>query len=468
MSRRFHCKAVPSSWLEKNGRRLDCNPYMSGGIEARLLLDKLSAAKQPLSELTTGIYHAGRESRLWVETPEYGVPFMRSTDILAADLSNLPFISKKQVKANPNFTIHQGYTLITRSGTIGRMAYARADMDGMACSEDVLRVVPDSNKIASGYLYAYLSSKFGVPLVVSETYGAIIQHIEPHHIANLPVPRLGEVEQRAHELIQQAADSLSESSCLMNEATNYLLNEASLEESKDHEYLADESRYGWAESNCKAFSLRALNYDPRARKLWDSILTIKHDKLGDLVSRDNFEGYIVFSRVDCEPQHGALLVGQREAFFLRPGGRWISRKSIEGLALIVPAKTAVIPCQGTLGESEVYCRAVYVTSRCSEFAYSGHFYRCIADERKIEPGYLFAFLRSRLAFRMMRSISIGSKQQYQHPKLMVELPIPRIGIKKENEIATKIDRAAYLRDYALELEDQARFLVEQSIEKGAS
>ena len=79
-------------------------------------------------------------------------------------------------------------------------------MDGMACSEDVLRVVPDPDRMLPGYLYAFLSSKFGVPLVVGGTYGAIIQHIEPHHIASLPVPRLGEaVETRAHELVQEAA-----------------------------------------------------------------------------------------------------------------------------------------------------------------------------------------------------------------------------------------------------------------------
>ena len=65
-------------------------------------------------------------------------------------------------------------------------------MDGMACSEDVLRVVPDPDRILPGYLYAFLSSKFGKSLVVGGTYGAIIPHIEPHHIASLPVPRLGE------------------------------------------------------------------------------------------------------------------------------------------------------------------------------------------------------------------------------------------------------------------------------------
>jgi len=97
-------------------------------------------------------------------------------------------------------------TIISCSGTIGRMAYVREDMAVVWSSQDVMKVVPDAEKIPPGYLYTYLSSKFGVPLVVGGTYGAIIQHIEPEHIADLPVPRLGKkIETMAHELIDEAA-----------------------------------------------------------------------------------------------------------------------------------------------------------------------------------------------------------------------------------------------------------------------
>lgn len=153
---------------------------------------------------------------------------MGSTAILASDLSSLPLISRKQVDANPNFKIGEGWTLITRSGTVGRMAYARPDMNGIACSEDVMRVVPDEAKVKPGYLYAYLSSRFGVPIVVSGTYGAIIQHIEPHHIANLPVPRLGEIEDQAHNLVQQSADLLSDYQMKITLATKLFFNSVGL------------------------------------------------------------------------------------------------------------------------------------------------------------------------------------------------------------------------------------------------
>lgn len=468
MSRKFQCKVVPSTWLENNGRRLDCGPYMSGAVEARELLACFETA--PLSSLTAGhnggIFNGPRFPRVYVDDPEYGIPFLGSTDILHADLSYISLISNEQVRNKPELIVREGWTLITCSGTIGRMAFARSEMDGMAGSQHFMRVAADSEKISCGYLFAFLSSRFGVPLVVSGTYGAIIQHIEPHHLSDLPIPRLGVVEQQANQKIIEAAASLSESSRLMQEATTLLLITAGLDESSNHIYLTDNRRQGWAEFSFNAFSLRALNYDPRAKELWNAVSSVRHDRLGDLVDRANFEGHIVFKRIDAEPEHSLMLVGQRDAFQLRPDGRWISKKSVEGLGLQVPAGTTVIPCHGTLGESELYCRAALVTPRTSEYAYSGDFYRCIPKQGSIASGYLYAFLRSRFAFRMIRSMSTGSKQQYQHPMLMASMPIPRLDESVEAEIAAKVDRAAYLRDHAIDLEDQARTLVERAIEEG--
>ncbi|WP_312798208.1 hypothetical protein, partial [Tianweitania sp.] len=118
---------IRSSWLDEPGRRLDCNPYMSGALEARDALACLSVPKEKLQDVTENIFHAGREGRNWVDDPRYGTPFLGSSDILLADLSTLPLIAKKQVERNPLFTLGERWTLITRSGTIGRMAYVRPD-----------------------------------------------------------------------------------------------------------------------------------------------------------------------------------------------------------------------------------------------------------------------------------------------------------------------------------------------------
>ena len=91
-----NARVVRSSWLEEGGRRLDCNPYMSGALEARETLKSLDAPKEPLKSLTAGyaggIYNGPMFARHWVEDPQYGVPFLSNSDMMNADLSMLPFL----------------------------------------------------------------------------------------------------------------------------------------------------------------------------------------------------------------------------------------------------------------------------------------------------------------------------------------------------------------------------------------
>ena len=465
-----NARIVRSSWLEEGGRRLDCNPYMSGALEARDTLKALKAIKEPLRSLTTGhaggIYNGPMFVRNYVESPEHGVPFITSGNLLQADLSNLPSLRRRDAESArlSYLRLQAGMTMISCSGTIGRMSYVRPDMEGMWSSQDVLKVVPDESKIPSGYLYAFLSSAYGVPLVVSGTYGAIIQHIEPEHIAELPVPRIGDaLEKRIGSLVQKAAKDISEYSRLLAEATTTLLSALELTDLRDDHWHADSRALGWNEQRMTSESLRSLNYDPRITEIWSRFVSGAHSPLGTLCDPSQFKGKIIFTRIDADPDHGVMLLGQRNAFHLRPEGRWISKRSITGLGLMVPPGTTLIPSHGTLGEFELYCRALIVTQRTSHCAYSGDFFRCIPLSGAIDPGYLFAFMRSRLAFRMLRSISTGGKQQEQHPAMMYRLPIPRLDEVREKEIGALVARACVLYDQGLDAEDHARSLVEEAI-----
>ena len=144
-------KTIPSNWLSDEGKRLDCGPYMTGAKEAEQLITECTLPKKELKKLLVneakGAFHAGREGRVWVKEELYGTPFMGSVDIIQANLARLPLISKEQVTRKPLFKIFKNWILITRSGTIGRMTLARDEMDGNACSEHVMRVVPDSEKV---------------------------------------------------------------------------------------------------------------------------------------------------------------------------------------------------------------------------------------------------------------------------------------------------------------------------------
>lgn len=468
-------RIVRSGWLNEGGRRLDCNPYMSGALEARDTLHRIPVRKDALRTLTSGyeggIYNGPVFSRLWVDSPEFGVRFLSGSEVLAADLSSLPLLKKSYATSSKlaHLELQEGMTLITCSGTIGRMSFVRPDMAGIWSSQHIMKVVPNPDRIPAGYLYAFLSSRYGVPLIVSGTYGAIIQHIEPQHIADLPVPRFSaEFESKVHKLVSDAANDISESSRLNHLATRTLLASIGLNDFADNSWHQDQRITGWAELSVTSESFRSFNYDPRVVDIRKKIECGNFSQLGSLCDPSQFKGKIIFTRIDADPEHSFMLLGQRNAFHVRPEGRWISRKSVAGLGLVVPPGTILVPSHGTLGEFELYCRALIVTKRTSQYAYSGDFFRCVPKEGKIDPGYLFAFMRSRIAFRMLRSISTGGKQQEQHPSMMYRLPIPRLALEREREISAMVDKASDLYDRALDAEDRARKIVEEKISEGGN
>ncbi|ELK4795148.1 hypothetical protein RVS30_004280 [Pseudomonas aeruginosa] len=463
-------KIVKAAWLEEDGRRLDCNPYMSGALEARDALKQLSCRKDRLRDVTLGMFDSGRESRQWVDDSRYGIRYMGSSAIGLSDLSNLPLISSKQVARNSKLVLEEGWSLITRSGTIGRMAYVRPDMAGLACSEDVLRVVPNAEKIPPGYLFAYLSSSYGVPLVVSGTYGAIIQHIEPKHIEDLPVPRLGdEFERLIHDKVSAAAEKLSNSQFLLNEASSQLFLKAGVPNPSSSDWNRDKSDKGFSVNSSELGSLRAWNHSRRVQAITDVIESGDFSVLSDLIDLDWIRWRVMFKRIDADQENGIEVLSQKPLFSLFPEGRWISRKYLlnHSPRYVVPDRTIIVAKQGTLGEDELFCRCEFITGgRALSRAYTDHCMRIVARKGEIEPGYLYAFLRSNAGFRILRGLSEGSKQQDLHWRTVPLIPVPRLPSHEEERIARMVYDAYSERNSAIDLMIEARNVLEKRISMG--
>jgi type I restriction enzyme S subunit len=467
-----NARIVRSSWLEEGGRRLDCNPYMSGALEARDALKALKARKDPLKSLTAGhaggIYNGPMFVRNYVESSVYGVPFITSGNMLRSDLTVLPFLRKKDAQSQrlSYLRLRAGTSLISCSGTIGRMAYVRPDMVSMWSSQDVLKVVPDESKIPPGYLHAFLSSKYGVPLVVSGTYGAIIQHIEPEHIAELPVPRFGEeFESRVHAKVDEAANLLATYQSEVNKATVDLFASVGLSDITAAEWHGWGSDIGFAVAQVYSPSLRALNFNPRFQRLVQRILAVPHKNLNEICLPGTLSRGGRFKRIDASPGHAYQMIGQKELFWLRPEGRWVAKTAMDTSSLGIPG-AVLVAAQGTLGESELYCRAEFVWGSWTEMAYSEHILRIIADEKIMPRGCLFAFMRSETAFRMLRSISSGTKLQDHHYAFRGELPVPCPEEAVQWAIHEKVVRAYEARHRAVALLDEATRMVEVAIGGG--
>ena len=472
MSRKFQVKAVPSRWLDENGRRLDCGPYMSGAIEARELIQHLHTERLDL--LTAGhkggIYNGSPFIRNYVSDPDHGVPFLTTSSMLQADLTNIPLLSKKDATSNKLsfLEVKEKMTLITCSGSIGRMAYARKDMEGSWSNQDILKVVADEERIKPGYLNAYLGSCFGIPLVISGTYGAIIQHIEPAHIADLPVPRLGDIENQAHELVQRAADLRVKAVQEIKAATNRFLAAAGLEDISSYDWLQNSGRIGFTTSISKTI-LRAVNYIPINQQLSERVKSDSPEwkPLIELTEPGTLRRGPRFKRIDSEPEFGVELIGQREMSNLVPSGRWVSKSFLPKDKLVFATEGAImVNAQGGINETDSFARSQYISGKKLSYIFSEHFLRVIANEDLIPRGALFAYLRSNLAFRLLRSCAVGSMQQDFHPDLLAEIPVPIID-HSEAVAIDEVIRAAYQKyDDAIDAEDEARTLVENAIKEG--
>ncbi len=205
-------KLVRSAWIENEGRRLDCGPYLSGAMEAKMLLERLPVPRAHLYELTDGheggIFIGQQFARNYVSDPRHGVPFLTGSAMLRADFTHADLLKKSDATSHrlAHLRIEESMTLMSRSGTIGRMVYARPEMRGMWATEHAIKIVPDPTLVRPGYLYAFLGGRFGQPLLTGGTYGAIVQHVEPQHVARVPVPLAPDgVQEEAHRLVTEAA-----------------------------------------------------------------------------------------------------------------------------------------------------------------------------------------------------------------------------------------------------------------------
>lgn len=463
-------RVVKSSWLEESGRRLDCNPYMSGALEARDALRSLKAPKEPLRTLTSGhaggIFNGPVFARQWVENRQFGVPFLGSSDMMNADLSTLPLLRKAYAESPRlrHLAVKPGMTLITCSGTIGRMVYVRAEMAGMWSSQHVMKVVPDESKIPSGYLYAFLSSSYGVPLVVSGTYGAIIQHIEPEHIATLPVPRFGgDAEQEVHVLIESAAEARSLAALSVREGIAYFLGATKLGDPSDRRTSASFS-FG-AVSTKDLMRMDATYFSPYARTSSDGLRApqLNPRRLGEC-ARVFTPGIFKRMYVD-DPAWGYAYYSGSELFEHSPRPRgYLSRRAPNIDDYLIKKDWLLIQDAGQVGG--LIGRVTRAQRSVDGSVVSNHLMRVAASSRE-ESAYIFAVLSSPHGYRAIVRHAFGSSIPQLDPKQIGDVEIPWLTAQDRTKIARPVLEAWKQIDAAHEAERKAVALVERMIEAGA-
>lgn len=462
-------KSIPSTWLIEEEHRLDCGPFVKGGIEARKTIEGLRYPKDHLVDLTkdgiSGMYHVGQDKITWAEDEIHGMPFVRSADILKADLANQPFISRKQVAGNYLFQCPAGATLITRSGTIGRMAYMRSDMEDSAISQDVLKVCPDEGKIKSGYLYAFLSSKYGIPIVTGGTFGSIIVHIEAENIADLPVPRLGSVEDKAHDLVQMAAEKRAGAIQIVTQAIELLESSAGI------------VKIGSNKSDGIPFSVGAISSSIILKRMDGAFHSSFHREALDVLESASVPMTTVaeksvsivepkrFKRIQIDdPEFGVPMFGTSALMWADPQPSYLIPKTMIGVEeLLVDQRTVLIPRSGQI--SGIIGTAVLPYGALIGGAVSEDAIRIHCSTETI-AGFLFVVLKSDYGCRQLKARAYGSSIPHLDVTQIGQILVPDVDDKVIMRIGALGLQSAIFRHEAIAHENEARALVERTIEEG--
>ncbi|MBN2570414.1 MAG: restriction endonuclease subunit S [Deltaproteobacteria bacterium] len=182
------------------GLRLDASHYnRQTAIVVRELKDSKCLLK-PLSELAD-LRLPGQFVRIWAEDKAYGFPYVNATDLMSLTgignfNGNPRYLSKETAVDIEQLFIHEGWLLMTCSGTIGRVFYVPKRLDGWVATHDLIRIIPNK-ETPVGFLHAYLSSSVAQKQITGHMHGGQIDHVTHRQIGEVLVPILPEDQMAA-------------------------------------------------------------------------------------------------------------------------------------------------------------------------------------------------------------------------------------------------------------------------------
>jgi type I restriction enzyme S subunit len=264
-------------------------------------------------------------------------------------------------------------------------------------SPNVIRVVPNKEGFnIIGYLYAYLNTWIGQAFLTRDQYGATVKHIEPHHVANIPIPRISDLEEEVNQKILEAHKLREEAQELLLKAEEMIYSELGLPkiDEEDVEYFGGEIG-----RLVKAFEVRASELDyrldasyhvPLARLAVSNLLQAKSGQVKRLYEvADSFVPPRFKRPYVKDLDNGIPLLQGTHIPQIKPLDiKYIWKKMKNIRAYIVRKNWIIVTCSGTIG------KLALVSNYWDGWAATNHLLRIIPEEKKINPGYLAGFLLS--------------------------------------------------------------------------
>ena len=399
-----------------------------GGLEVRDRIGKGSWEVRRLDKLAR-VFVGSRFARTYSFDQSRAVPYLTGSDMLLADFKDLLYLSVAKTPQLIELQVRPGWTLMSCSGTIGRTVYVREEMSRMAVSHDVMRVAPYESDIRPGYLFAFLSSAPALSMIRQAVYGSVIQHIEPSHLFDLPVPIPDDARQfRINSLISCAASARTQATVLLDRASGYFDRLAgNFDFSHYHEHALNIVQRSGLRGRLDAFHHIGWAAEPReAGEELQSIARV----------------WSVSSMKRVWAERGIPFGSGSNMFTLRPSPeRLIARWAADEVQAYVKTGDILVQAYGQL--EGLIGRPVFVGSRLNGWAI-GHLMVRIRPKQSLQRGRIFSFFRSDAGRRATVRLSSGNQIPHFTANAIQSVRIPEI----PSDLAEQTNYAIELRERA--------------------
>ncbi|WP_432870864.1 restriction endonuclease subunit S [Treponema denticola] len=407
-------------------------------------------------------FYGNRKKRNYVSRTVIGSQgFIGSSEMLDINPKPVKFLIKSE---SSQFSVKEGCILLSRSGTIGNVTFVNKTLSKLLVSEHAIRIEPIA---FGGYIYSYLKTTIGKTLIKANTFGAVIDEIEPEHLKNIIIPDAPEsIKQDIHDLIITSFNLRDQSNDLIENAEKMLYQELQLppiEELKPTYFdkTVDLRNYT---TRLSSLDLRLdCSYHVPLIHLVEKVMT-KYSK--EIVTIDDISKNIilagVFKRIYVDKNNGIPFLGGRDITQLNPQvEKYLSKTKHDNRIkqeLEVFENYILISDRGTIGKVQI------VPKHWERWAVSQNIIKVIPINNDI-AGYLYCFLNSDYGQVLIKKEIYGSVIDMIDNNSVSKIKVPLLKNElKQQEINNMVLQANALRYQAYLKEQEAIKMMDDVIE----
>lgn len=446
---------VNTKLIYKHNNRFEGKHYLNNSSYLSLQLEKNEKQCCALSSLAE-VFNPPVFKRQFCKNTPRAAPYFQSSDVQSASERSAVYIYKGQAQSL-NLLVKENDILVTGFGTIGNARLVSKFQDGACYANNVCRIRTTEH---TGYIYAFISGKYGKAQLNTNASGSVVRYIESPGIKKILVPIFSDTfQQDVDNLVQEATRLREEATCALEKAKQ------TLKSFINADFVKNNYKTSIVKSR-NIFSSLQHRLDPPAL-MNDGVVTM--DKISsrmstkiiaDINAKVSRPG--IFKRIYVE--NGIPYIKGSEIFLNNPFRRCehLSRTRTPFVdEMTLYEGQILITCAGSVGNIKMITKE-YEDQKAIG---SQDIIRLISNDELFTKEYLFIYLQMPFVNDYIQSMKYGSVIERIEPFHVESIPV----VTPTKELSEEI--SAIVRQYmdctyrAFNAEGKAIQMVEQEIEK---